>query len=368
MFIFILFLLVVFGRMYYDADISRSEALARLSKRQQEDALPKAREAFEAVRQALRTQLDPTGANVDEVLKGLLDKAHAEAEVDELKVRVQELNTQLAGLSGIRDVLAQAGKAATLNGATEDALISALELRARLAQKVLANRPASASRELTDSEISSQTLTALELRRQIEMRLEKELGQPLAPGQEAVWAKWLLDTRLLQIAGGASESNVPRARTGGGDIAPPRQQQSAATVVVQSEVSQPPPAGVDITSLHTRLGTQSNDAVPPCWVDRVGNVQFLLTLELRSSGVLVSPAWPPGRETEARAIPGIDRLLIRGPIAYRNFDERIQTVAQHSGSQCHYAVQVKDNMRDAMRSERVHQQLEALFNLAHLPR
>jgi hypothetical protein len=241
----------------------------------------------------------------------------------------------------------------------------------RAASPVMSGR--GAGRELTDNEIFSQALAALELRNQIEAQLEKELGQTLAPGQEAVWAEWLLRTRLSpqQAPGGGNAGNAARPRAGGGEInaaarqPPPAPQPAAAAAAV---IAQPPPAGVDIASLNTRLGTQSNATVLPCWVDRAGNVQFLLSFELRPGSVLVSPAWPPEREAEARAIPGIGQLLGRGPLPYDLFSDRIRPIAQHGGSQCHYAVQVKDNMRDAMRSERVHQQLEMLFNLSHSPR
>ena len=145
-FIFVLFLLVVFGWMYADADMARTEALARLGKRQQEDALPQAREAFESARQALRAQLEVAGANADVVIRRLLDRSEAEVEVAALKARVQDLNAQLMGLSEIRKILTLADKSATLNGATEDALLSALELRARLVQKIRAASPVMSGR------------------------------------------------------------------------------------------------------------------------------------------------------------------------------------------------------------------------------
>ncbi|MDR1661529.1 MAG: hypothetical protein LBR95_03755 [Azoarcus sp.] len=356
-FIFILFLLIIFGWMYTDADMSRTEALARLDKRQQENALPLAQAAFESTRRELQTQLTATGANADEIIQRLLDKTAAEAEAAALKTRVQELNTQLAGLSEIKDILAQASKSSTLDGATEEALLSALELHARLKQKILTLPPApgqSAPSEPSDSEVTAQALMALELLRQIETQLEKELGQPLAPGQEAVWAKWLIDTRLQPAPdGGAANKTATRPEPPARDNAPPPTRQRPE---------------VNLAALPTRLGTQSSNTAPPCWVDRRGSAQFLLTLELRPGGVQVSPAWPPEREAEARAIPGIERLLTRSLIPYNNLNERIRPVAQHSGKQCHHTIQVREKLRDAMRSERVHQQLEALFNLTHLPR
>ncbi|MDR0701722.1 MAG: hypothetical protein LBF61_04810 [Azoarcus sp.] len=365
-FIFILFLLVVFGWMYADADISRTEALARLGKRQEENVLPMAREALDSARRELQAQLTAAGANADEVIQRLLDKTAAEAEVAALKTRVQELNTQLAGMSEVQNVLTLAGKSSTLSGATEEAMLSALELRSRLKQKILAlsGQP---ERELTDSEISTQALMALELLRQIETRLEQELGQPLAPGQETVWAKWLVETRLSPLPDAKNANNpLPRpetnARNNASAVPPPVPTPAPATPARSR------PGGVDPAPLPARQGTQNTITAPPCWVDRTGTAQPLLTLELRPGGVHITPAWPAARETEARAIPGIERLLSRNPTPYNNLKERIQPVAQHSGMQCHYTIRVIEKLRDAMKSERVHQQLEALFNLTHLPR
>ncbi|MDR2093269.1 MAG: hypothetical protein LBP58_08155 [Azoarcus sp.] len=365
-FIFILFLLVVFGWMYADADISRTEALARLDKRQEETLHPMAREALESARRELQTQLTAAGTNADEVIQRLLDKTAAEAEVATLKTRVQELNAQVAGMSEVRNVLAQAGKSATLNGTTEEAMLSALELRTRLKQKILA-LTGQADRELTDNEIAAQSLLALELLRQIEEQLEKELGQALAPGQETVWAKWLVETRLTPLPDAAS-SPAPRPETNVRNNTP-----AAAPPAPPAPPPAPtPPArsrsgGIDSASLAARMGTQNTITAPPCWVDRTGNAQVLLTLELRAGGVHITSAWPPAREAEARAIPGIERLLSK-TIPYNKLKESVQPVAQHSGMQCHYTVQVRERIRNAMQSERTHQQLEALFNLTHPPR
>jgi hypothetical protein len=374
-------LLVVFGWMYADADISRTEALARLDKRQQENALPLAHEAFESARRELQTQLAATGVNADEAIQRLLDKTKAEAETAALKARVQELNTRLAGLAEVQDVLALAGKSSTLNGATEETMLSALELRSQLKQKILALSSASeqsGQRELTDSEISTQALMALELLRQIETRLEQELGQPLAPGQETVWAKWLIETRLSPLPDSGNANAAPpqpaapetRTRNNAAAAPPP-----AAPVPVPppapapvSASARPQPDNADPVPQPISLGAQNTITAPPCWVDVAGNTQLLLTFELRSGTVQATPAWPPEREAEARAIPGIERLLARSPIPYKNLHDLIQPVAQHSGKQCHYTIQVREKLRDAMRSERVHQQLEALFNLTHLPR
>lgn len=346
--IFIFFLLVVFGWMFSDANQQRKEALERLTQRQQEDSLPLAREALANARQELSDQLRGSGKNleqIDEIIAKLTDKAAVETEVAALKARVQELNARLEGLTEVREIIAQAGKSPSLNGATEEELLSALELRARLEQQILASGRVT-QRELSDNEVSAQATAALNFRAQVEARLERELGLTIAPGQEATWAQWLVDTRMARLPPGLS---VTQGNARARDRTPA------------------PADGGQVVSLPTRLGPQHSNDSTPCWVDRAGDPQFLLTIELRPRDVAVTPAWPPAREQEARAIDGIDRLLVKS-LAYKTFYDRIKPVGKHSGNQCRYAVRVKENMRSGELSERAYRQIDPLFYVVVLPR
>ena len=49
---------------------------------------------------------------------------------------------------------------------------------------------------------------------------------------------------------------------------------------------------------------------------------------------------------------------------YNTFIANARQLAQRNG-QCHYSVQVKDQLRNGKRSEDIHQEIETVF---HLPR
>lgn len=349
-FILICFLLIVFSRMYSDADVARAEALVRLDQRQQELA----QQAFESARESLQNQLSEVGVNPDKVIQDLLDKAKTETELATEKKRVQELGAQLAGLTEVKRVLTQAGRTPVLSGTSIEALASALELRARLEQELLA-MPGQNVGKLIDSEIASRTLAAIHFKQNIETLVERELGLPLVPGEEPAWERWLVaDSKLFKSTLDGSAAN-----SAGGERSAPRAAGGEASSLR---------AQVDF--LRARLNAHGDKAAPPCWFDDAGRVQFLLTIELhgRPENVTVKPAWPPMRETGARAIPGIQQLLAHSQMPFAAFTDRARSIAQHGGAQCHYSVQVIDNLKSGMRSEKIHRELEAFFHLVDLPR
>jgi len=356
-FILICFLLIVFSRMYTDADVARTEALARLSQLQQSSTQPLAQQAFESTQQELQAQLSAAGADPKKVIHDLLDKAKIETELATEKKRVQELGAQLTGLAEARKILTQAGKTPVLDGASAEILVSALELRARLEQELLpmSDLP---ENKLTDSEITSRALAAISFKRNIETLVERELGLPLVQGQEPAWERWLVTNLPLfkspqdisATSGAGERNNLSVSAAGNDDIALLRAQ---------------------INFLRTRLEIHGDKITPPCWFDNTGRPQFLLTIELlpvRPENVVVTAAWPPARETSALAIPGIKQLLARSQISYSAFKERANNIAQSTGKQCHHSVQVKDNLTSGMRSEKIHQELETFFYLVDLPR
>ncbi|MDR3087303.1 MAG: hypothetical protein LBU45_05055 [Azoarcus sp.] len=344
-FIFIFFLLIVFGVMYSNTELSLKEATEQLEQHQRKDARAFEGEAFESARQTLQARLAEAGVNADEVVRGLIDKTQSDAEVATLKQRVQELNVKLAGLEQFKVMLEQARQSTTLNGMSMEALLSALELRARIEQKITASEHAASEVRLSDNEIASRTLAAVEFRQQIGTLLERELGgQAIAPGQEATWVQWLVDAQMLKSPGRGGSGDGSRS-TAGGDNRTLRDQ---------------------IAFLRARLETFNDNIIPPCWFDEKGGVQFLLTIEFRPNTVVGAPVWPNTRAADARAIPGLGRLISRSPVTYENFYGAAEAIVRHGGNQCHYSLRVKDNVRSGMRSERILQKLETLFHLAWL--
>jgi hypothetical protein len=332
-FIFAFILLVVLGGMLSEAELARTEAQTRLDSEARPEAPAITSEDFESLRHELQTQLAETGANADDVIRRMLDSSKATAQIAALNARVHDLNAKLTALNGIKEFLSQAGKTPSLNGVTEEALISSLELRALLDQKIrtatTAETGQAAARRLNERDVSAQAMMAIEFWYQLRTVLEKEFGQELVPGQESKWAQWLV------------EGQAPKSLT------------DKESVLLRAHLAY----------LRSRLETHGDNAALPCWFDDSGRVQFLFTIELRPGNVIVTPAWPPEREADARAVAGIDPLLRQsGPIPYDRFTERARNIMQRNKGQCLYSVQVKDTIRSGLRSERVHQQLETFFH------
>jgi hypothetical protein len=345
-FILFSFLLIVFSRMYSDADVARTEALALLDRHQQE--VPQ--EAFESARKEFESRLSEEGMNADEIVRALFDKAKAETELTTLKQRVRELGTQLTGFTEVKKVLTHAGRVPVLDGTSTEALVSVFELRSRLEQELLFAAPATpgqdAPTKLTDSEIASRALAAIHFRRNMETLVARELGIPLVSGQESAWEQWLVaDSQSFKSILGSAMSGVA---SGGQDD--PR-----AISNLRAQVA----------FLRSRLDT---NVAPPCWFDETGGVQFLFAIDLHPRHITVKSAWPRARETSALTIPGVKQLLERNQIPHSAFTESARAIAQQSGKQwCRHSVQVTDNVRSGMRSERIHRELENFFYLISSP-
>ncbi|MCL1861050.1 MAG: hypothetical protein FWG52_05885 [Proteobacteria bacterium] len=359
-FIFVFFLLIIFSRMYTDTSAVHTEALVRLDQPQEGVSLAQ-QEAFEAVRQELQDRLSEEGVNANEVIRALLDKTKTETELATAKKRIQELGAQLMGLSEARKVLTQASKNPVLDGASAELLVSALELRARLEQEFLTTEPSTPGTDkLPDSEIISKVLAAIYFKRNIEALVERELGLPLVPGQDPAWEQWLL-TDSQSFKSLLAESATSRAIGGSASRAA-----DGGNSALRAQIA----------FLRARLESLGDRANLPCWFDRAGKIQPLLSIELslprsgstniNNVNVIARPAWPPGRESSALAIPGIKQMRSNQPYTYANFKEEFaQNIAQHGDSQqCRYSVQVTDNLRRGMLSEKIYKDLETFFHLA----
>lgn len=335
-FTLVFILLILLGWMYFDAEKQRQDALAKL-----EDAeiLPHAQEALESVRSALRSELSEMGADPNEVIKRLLEKSKTAAHVAVLQARVEELDAQLTALSEVKAVLQQTGDAAP-GGATEAALLSALELRARLEEKILASNADPASPEpgkpeppsppqgkLSDDEIATKAMAALELQQKLAQELTDQLAKSIELGQEGALAKSLVE---------ALKSNYAKENA---DL---RGQ---------------------LANLKRKLEARGGRDYPPCWAEEAtGKVQFLFSVEVRPDAVAVVPAWPPSREADARALPFVEDILTKGPHSYGEFRERFRGIFQQSDArQCRHYVQLRSIIPDAVQSDRARLMVESYF-------
>jgi hypothetical protein len=336
-FTLVFILLILLGWMYFHADEERREALARANTLTTQTLRPYEQEAYEQARQALASQLATSGADADAVIERLVDSAKATAHAAALQTRIEDLEAQLSALAEVKAVLEKAGSAMA-QMATEDALSSALELRTKLEQKILdptGQSPARAARQLSDRELETQISSALELRQQLDREFA-QLGLSITSGHEAEWARRLVDAHVNKT-GDERETADLRGQ---------------------------------IAFLRGRLEARGGRDYPPCWADeQSGRVQFLFTVELHPESIVLTPSWPPAREQDARALPGIDELLGKSPHSYAGFRERVQGIFQRSNArQCRHYIQLRSRISDAASSDRARLMVESFFYKVELAR
>ncbi|GHT85655.1 hypothetical protein AGMMS49543_17410 [Betaproteobacteria bacterium] len=335
-FTLVFILLILLGWMYFHADEERREALARFDALNTQTLRPYEQEAYEQARQALASQLATRGVDADAVIERLVDSAKAAAHTAALQTRVEDLEAQLSTLTEVKAVMEKAGRAMAQT-ATEDVLSSALELRARLEQKILdpAGQSPRGARQLSDLELETRLGSAVELRQQLDHAFA-ELGLSIAPGHETEWARRLVDAHVNKT-GDERETADLRGQ---------------------------------IVFLRGRLEARGGRDYPPCWADeQSGRVQFLFTVELHPESITLTPSWPPAREQDARALPGIDDLLGKSPHSYAGFRERVQGIFQRSNArQCRHYIQLRSRITDAASSDRARLMVESFFYKMELAR
>lgn len=88
--------------------------------------------------------------------------------------------------------------------------------------------------------------------------------------------------------------------------------------------------------------------IPPCWADeQTGKVQYLFRIDLQDGGLALAPAWPPERERDALALPGVAALLAGGVQPLPLFKQRMHTLdADCRAKNCrHYVILASQTSR-----------------------
>lgn len=115
--------------------------------------------------------------------------------------------------------------------------------------------------------------------------------------------------------------------------------------------------------LKNRLDARGGRDYPPCWADEAtGKVQTLFAVEVKPNVVIVDPEWVATREADARALPGLDKVLSGSPHSYANFVIGIQGIFRRSQTmKCRHYVVLKSSISDAVQSDRARLMIENYF-------
>lgn len=118
-----------------------------------------------------------------------------------------------------------------------------------------------------------------------------------------------------------------------------------------------------VAFLQNKLGAKGGMDYPPCWADELtGKIEMLLYVELRENDLSVERAWPPGREADAMAMPGMKTVLSKPVTTYADFIRDTKAIADLSRTMnCRYYVKLKSTIADAVQSDRRRLSIEDSF-------
>ncbi|WLI48403.1 hypothetical protein [Pseudomonas sp. FP833] len=93
-----------------------------------------------------------------------------------------------------------------------------------------------------------------------------------------------------------------------------------------------------------------------------GKPEMFLTVKLSENNLTFEPAWPPARQEDAMALPGIGELMSSTTRTYESFIQAAKPVSDlGSQKECKYYVRLASQIQDAVTSDRRRLTVENLF-------
>jgi hypothetical protein len=291
-------------------------------------------EALERVKEELTTAMRDAGAtNSDEMLSRLVDTGSLRQERDRLLQKFEDLEEQISALTELKQQLEDA-TSSNVTKTTLDEAIAALALQAGVKEILQSESemvPQGAGPDALEA-VRSAMHAAKALRGEMQTRL----GTTVAPGGE--------EAAIRQLVRSAAES-------------------AEVAVSVEAAGKENSDLRGQIAFLRNGLDARGGRDYPPCWADEAGKVEFLLNIELGPDVVQVTPGWPPARESDARALPGIAEVLsAAAPLEV--FAGRVQGIfdwSKRQDPQCRHYVRLKSSIPDAIQSDRARLAIESFF-------
>jgi predicted Rdx family selenoprotein len=372
-------LLLLLGYLVFKEQTERKaaeEALAMVK------SFKGAKDALDTAKQELAGALRASGSsNPDDVITRLIAASAAKAERDRLRKRVEDLEAQLTALTELQKLIANATSDSKQDVIAEE-VASALALqehvrralddesedqavgqstpgRSSKAVESSATKSASgASGARTDATESptqrplsarekeerarhalSNVRDAILAAKTLKQQLQEQLGKDLKPGQEKATVREVV----------TAAKNYGELAKSGGNLLSMRKENSD----LRGQVA----------FLKNRLDSRGGRDYPPCWADENGKVEFLFAIELKQDAITLSPAWPPRREADAKALAGIAEVLAQTS-TYADFRNRVAGIFGWSRKQdpeCRHYVQLKSSIADAVQSDRARLLVENYF-------
>lgn len=403
-FTIVFILLLLLGYLVFKEQEDRKAAEDALKSVQ---GLEKASAALEKAKKGLGDSLRAAKAsNPDEVISAMVAAANVQAERERLQREVEDLNAKMTALVELQKALDSAG-AGTKGDLAKSEVASALalqnEVRGAMLRAETAKQAASAPKPDDPPTKASDAASGAETRAKGAIAKATTASQPVpateTPKQPATAvdpaaltpaAKQRLDKEAAAKVREAFNTHDAFRREAKSqlqmDVQPGKEQEAVQAVVRNAreyEAMAKSDQGVgairkensdlrgQVAYLKNRLEARGGRDWPPCWADESGAIQFLFTVDLSPDSITLTPAWPPARDVDAKALPGIDQMLAK-PLSHQEFQANVQGIFDWSKKhdpQCRHYVYLRNNsIPDSKTSDRVRLMVEGYFYKAEVRR
>ena len=288
-----------------------------------ENAINKAAEALKARMTALGVR------KPDEIISKLVDASKATAELDRLKVLMTQKDQELTALAAIEKALIEV--AGQKKGADAKQLIL-------------------------------ETMLSFEQLKKLVVDPADESGVQPTDVVKRVAALKAQDDMLAAAFGTNADQTKDQLQEAIKHAVAIAQAEKSGTSPIELQKANKDLRG-QVQFLQNRLNKGRGGDLPPCWVNEVtGKAEMFLTVKLSENNLSFEPAWPPARQEDAMALPGITELMANTTRTYESFTQAAKPVSDlGTQKECKYYVRLVSQIQDAVTSDRRRLMVENLF-------
>jgi hypothetical protein len=279
----------------------------------------------EAKEKLTETLLRSGSVKPEEIISHLISQKEIVREREVLRKRIDDLDAQVTMLAEVREIIAQASKQHKKQIADQH-IESALTFQSAFKQQ-LDSTSSNSNKEVGFPKASIESANVARdaaVGFALKNALEKELRGPIKRGTEAELVKELAEA-AKQLRG-------------------PREARDSPLTIKKENAD----LRGQVAFLKGRLEARGGRDYPPCWAEEnTGRVEFLFEIQIYPDGLLISPAWPPNREPDARELPNIDQLLAQSRQPLKEFNQRMQGIDKLSKEKsCRHYVQMRNHVNE----------------------
>lgn len=372
-FTLVFLLMLLLGFMVLRERKDSDEAKARIAVLEQRQLEPRAAaaaaSAMAAAQSSLAQAIAEAGAGSPEqfaqVIKEFVNVGEQQARQEQLRQEVLDLTRKMVALEELRNRVEQAGRKVDQQ-LTREEVEQALALRNEIAQlveppaapaaeqgaKPPTSDPTKQAKQFKQSDkrpakpLDSERLVervrqALAATKALTEQAKAKLGVDVAPGQEPVFVRDVLEGARQAAAAATDKSSAEVLRRENTNL--------RATVAFYDKRDKL--RGLD----H-----------PPCWMDADSRIEYIFNVQTTAAGFVVTRGWLPHREAQARASAGFNDIMAGGssPVSAAQFAQGARPFLDYGKAQspeCRHFVYLSSTIADADRRDEARRLVNGFF-------